>query len=266
MAFVFIGIGAIIIGVVMFFLANRKKSHVMEMKFLKTSKIKELFELHSELLKSLGPDSIKQLVEIKGDLKTSNPLTSEIAQEKCMAYKYSVEERYEEEYEEQDSDGNIIHKTRSGYNTVESNERRTEFSVTDDTGTITVDPDGAPLDMEKSTERYEPWNQGMQPLTIGAFTFGNMSHSRDRRRILGYRISEYVFPVNRRVYVVGEMQDANNKPLIRKPMEKDKPFIISLKSEEEVIKGAETSATVMNVIGIVFVIAGIASIVYNFVK
>lgn len=265
MTLIIIGAIAIIIGIAMFFVAKKKKSHVLEMKYVKTSKIKDLFDLHKSLLSDLGPASIKQLVEVKGMLDTDTPLASELAEVPCVAYRYSVEERYEEDYEERDDQGRVTRKTRTGYSTVESNEKRTVCKITDDTGTILCDPNGAPLEMEKSLERYEAANNAGAEFKIGSFIFGTRPLS-GSRRILGYRFKEYVFPIKRNIYAIGEMRDRSSEPVLCKPDEKDKPFVLSLKSEEEVIKSTESSANILTALSIIFVLGGAAAIIYYFVQ
>lgn len=58
----------------------------------------------------------------------------------------------------------------------------------------------------------------------------------------GYRYSESVIPVGRRVFVLGAVSDSSGMALISKPSNSKYKYIISTKSEEQVAKEARGSA------------------------
>ncbi len=255
MVFIIIGAVLIIIAVLLFVFRGKAQNQAMEMKYLKTSKTAELKELHGTLINEVGPDGVKQLVEVKGTGRFIDPLVSEITQAQCIGYSFTITENYEEEYETRENDGRIVRNTRRGSNTVASNSRYNSFILADDTGELEVDPNGAEIDMTVSAERYEPYAAGAGFMQFGGFSLNIGIHP--QRRITGFNIRESILPANKNLYIVGEMQDHSNKPVIRKPADRSKPFIISQKSEEETIKQKETSATIMLVIGIILGLAGL---------
>ncbi len=58
----------------------------------------------------------------------------------------------------------------------------------------------------------------------------------------GYRYSESVIPVGRRVFVLGAVSDSSGMVLISKPTNSKYKYIISTKSEEQVAREARGSA------------------------
>ena len=62
------------------------------------------------------------------------------------------------------------------------------------------------------------------------------------RRTLGYRYTESILPCDREVLVIGTAADDGGNVTLRKPIQSDKKFIISLKSEEALAKSTANAA------------------------
>ena len=62
------------------------------------------------------------------------------------------------------------------------------------------------------------------------------------RRTLGYRYTESILPCDREVLVIGTASDDGGQVTLCKPIQSDKKFIISLKSEEELVKTSANAA------------------------
>jgi hypothetical protein len=154
----------------------------------------------------------------------------------------NVEERYEEQYEERDANGNTALKTRTGSNSVASNSRSVRFHVEDESGRILIDTEKAEIHPRQTMDRYEPFHAGRADLSIGAFSL-SVGAPRSGRTVLGHNYSESVLPLNQRVYIIGEACDPDGELVIRNPREKGKPFIVSLKSEEEIVSSKESGVT-----------------------
>ena len=73
-------------------------------------------------------------------------------------------------------------------------------------------------------------------LSLGNMTFGNS------RRLLGYRIKESILPVGGDIYALGEVRDGTDGLTLNDPSDKEKPFLLSVKSEEELLQRYETTA------------------------
>ena len=90
----------------------------------------------------------------------------------------------------------------------------------------------------------------------------NTSSSGDRK-ILGYEYTERILPLDRKAYVIGLASDSTGELMIQQPAEKGKPFIITLKSEEELVKGTESTIKIMMISAIVCWALGAAAIVFG---
>jgi len=263
---------AIILLVVYF--SNKRK--LEEMYAVEASTTASLQDIWKGVADEIGAGSFEQKTEINGVIECGQPIESELAKEPCVHYRMSVErnweEDYEEEYTEKDpSSGQMVRKTRrgtrKGSDTVSSNSRSTKFTVRDDTGTILVDPEGADIDVEQAIDRFEPASAA----SGGRISFGGMSFSTGgfsdsgRRRTLGYRFKEWVLPLNRKVYILGVASDLSGELMIQKPREKGQ-FLISLKSEEELIASAKSGMTWGLYGSIACFIIGIVLVILHFVR
>ena len=134
----------------------------------------------------------------------------------------------------------------------------------DATGRITTNPNGADIDPVQVVSKYEPSMQGRNSISFGSFSF-NVSRSTGDRKILGYEFTEKIIPVDRRVYVIGEASDSSGELMIQQPSEKGKPFIITLKSEEELTKDKESNIKALMIGAVISLIAGLGAIAYGII-
>lgn len=260
-------IGVVLIGLSALLINLRKKSRdkLLEIKFIQTSSAKDLKELHQSIKDELGTTGgFKQLTEVKGVVKCDKPLTGELSGQPCIFYQMDVSERYEEMYYVKDSKGNSQRRTRTGSASVASNIQSIHFDVEDTTGRITVNPNGADIEPVQVVSKYEQSMQGRNSISFGGFSL-NVNRSTGDRKILGYEFTEKIIPLDRRVYVIGEATDTSGELMIQRPSEKGKPFIITLKSEEELTKDKEANIKALMVGSILCLIAGLAAIVYGII-
>jgi len=248
---IIIGILLIAVGAALLFFRKKSQDRLLEMKFTKTSTVKELQDAQQAIAQEIGPGGYRQQIEVKGKSMCDAPLTGELSGQHCVYYCMSVEERYEEQYTETNAQGRTEQKTRTGNSTVASNTQSAAFSVLDSTGSIVIRPDGARIDAQKVVDKYEPAHGTMSSLSFGNFSLQRGGIGMGNRRILGYHYNESIIPLNRDLYVLGEAFDGSGSLVIQRPEEKGKPFIISIKSEEELTKGTESSITFM-LIGAIF--------------
>lgn len=265
-----LGIILIVVAVLLLFNYFSSKKRLEEMAAAETSTADSLHVICQGVADEIGKGSFEQKTEVTGVIECDQPLESELAKEQCVHYRMSVERKWEEDYEEEytevDGEGREVRKTRqgtrTGNDTVARNSRSVKFTVRDDTGTIPVDPEGAEIDVERAVDRFEPQTS----FSGGKISFGGFSLSlggssdRGRRRTLGYHFSEGILPLNRQVYILGEASDRSGPLMIQKPREKGK-FLISLKSEEELVASAKSGMTwslygsiACFILGLVFII------------
>ncbi len=259
-------IGAILIGVgvLLIFLRTKKQGMLLEIKSIQTSTAKELTEMCASINQELGTTGgFRQLAEVKGIIKCDTPLTAELSKQPCVYYDMKVEERYEETYWDKDANGNQVRKTRTGNTTVSSNSQRVNFYVEDATGRIQVNPNGADIDPVQVVNKYEPHTANQTRISFGGFSLNLTAGSTGDRKILGYEYTEKIIPLDRSVYVLGEATDSSGALMIQQPQEKGKPYIITLKSEEELTKSTESAIKGFMIGAIVCWVLGAAAIVFG---
>lgn len=257
-------IGAVLefLGVALVFMRRKEQSKLLEIKDVKTATAKELNDLSREIRQELGSPGFTELAEVKGVVRCDQPLKGELSGQSCVFYEMLVEERYEETYYEKDSQGNRRQKTRTGTSTVASNRQMIRFEVEDSTGRVEVDPAGAEMDSVEVLDRFQPGAAAGNRLQWGDFS-APVSGTTAGRKILGYRYVEKILPLERPVYVLGEVSDRDGTLRIGNPAEKEKPFVISLKTEAELVRGVESRIRGMLYGAIFCFAAGLAALVYG---
>lgn len=263
---VVIGIVLLILGGALLLVRRSQQGKLLEIMGTKTSTAQELTQSAEYVAERLGErGSFKQVAEVKGILKCDNPLRSEIAQEPCAYYSMTVTREYEESYWTTDSQTKRrVRRTRRGSDVVSQNSQRIPFWVEDATGPIWVNPEGADIDAVQVVDKFESNTGGV--ITLGGFSFdvgSTVGQMLSDSRTLGYRFRESILPIGRRIYVLGEVADSTGTVQIQKPSAKGK-FIISLKSEEELVRSTKSTiqwllvgAVVSGVAGLGLVVAGL---------
>jgi len=260
-------IGIVLIGLAigLFFGRKKQEDKLYQMKATETMTAAGLLQEANDVAEGLGEKgSYNKITEVKGLVRCDNPIISELAQIKCINYSMSVSRKWEEKYWETDSNNNRVQKTRQGSDIVASNERSVPFFVEDSTGKIKILPDGANLTREKVYSKFVPGEPHGTSVSIGGFTmnFGSLTQT-GGRVTLGYTYEESAIPVDKEIYILGEAADNGGELKIQKPAEKGKKFIISVKSEEELMRGITNSLTALLVGAIISGIAGVVVIVLN---
>ena len=167
----------------------------------------------------LAPDT---LVEVKGTLRCEEPLSSEMAGEKCAYYSSKVIR----EYMERDYDDDDVGSDRRS-EVVAHNEQFAPFVVEDSTGTVAVNAEGAEMDAKQVVNRFER-NTGSEGPSISLG--GTTIHLGGGERTLGYRYTETILPVDAPVYVLGTVQQGGG---IGTPSgDEEHRFVVSHRSEE----------------------------------
>lgn len=266
---IIVGIVLIAAGGILLLIRRSQQGKLMEIMGTQTSTSQELLKAAEYVAERLGePGSFRQIAEVKGVLKCDAPLRSEIAKEPCVYYSMTVTREYEESYWETDSQSKQqVRKTRRGSETVASNSQRIPFWVEDATGPTWVDPAGADIDAVQVVDRFESSTGGV--ITLGGYSFdvGSLvGQMLSDTRTLGYRFRESILPVGRQVYLLGEAADSAGRLQIQKPGGKGRKFIISLKSEEELIRSTQSAirwllagALASGIVGVVLIAVGLFS-------
>lgn len=195
-------------------------------------------------------------VEVKGTLRCEEPLTSEMAKERCAYYVSRVIREYRET--DRDADGDL--KSRRRTEVVAESERFAPFAVEDPSGAVAVVGEGAEVDAREVTNRFEKDTGGGSGIEIGGVTI----QLGQGERTIGYRYVESILPLDAPVYVLGT---ALGDGRIGAPAEDaEGRFLISHRSEEELGKRYRRDALLLGLIaaglflfGAVFLAVGLGA-------
>ncbi len=265
MAPIVVGIALIAAAAIFSFMSRAYARLALAALSTELSTIGDLRALYQKVSGEIGAGVFNQQVGLWGRIACEQPLKSELSGTACVAYRFRVERRWEQDYKERDSDGIIRRKTRDGRDTVSSNDRRVPFLLNDGSDCIPVSPEGALIDMDKIVDRFEPGNPGGL-LRFGAFQLALSDGGPGGRRTLGYHYKEEVLPVDRSVYVLGAANDHGGTLRIAKNQEARAPFLISLKSREQVVGSARRTAAYAFHAAYVCALLGIALVIFALLR
>lgn len=265
-----VGLVLLVVAVVLFFLAKGSESKVYFVKATETSKIGTIKKLVEEIAADM-PDGLalgyKDYVEVKGNVVCDDPLQGEISDQVGAIVETVVVRVCERREESRDAQGNIRTHWRKHEETLSSNRRESPFWVDDGSGRLRIKPKGAKgVELVQVVERFQPANDsgmgGQVTLSMGRFqmSVGSGRWDLTSSRTLGYRFIERILPIGKQIYAIGEVAATQDEGLLlRPPTEEDKkkPFMVSPRTEEEIVKGHEKSAKIKRIIAIVLAVVGL---------
>ncbi|MBN1639029.1 MAG: hypothetical protein JW866_08680 [Ignavibacteriales bacterium] len=261
MIFLIIGGVLILIGIVLTFVRKKTISKSVDIKYYQTVKVDEVIKNAKQISDELGSGSYSEMVELKGQAICANPLKGEFSGKDCVYYKSEVYREYEVLVEKRDSQGKLTRNWERKNEKVGGTEKSVEFMLKDESGEIPISIEGANKISQKVVDKFEPAASagGGLSFSFGSFTFSNSSSN----RTIGYKKVEYCIPNNSYLYILGEANDRDSKMKISKPLDKKNQFIVSTKSEEELISQFEKSAKILLIISYILVVLGGLSIIYG---
>ncbi len=193
------------------------------------------------------------LTELKGTAESDMPLTSYLAEARCVYYSYSIDEHWSRTVHESytDSKGNRQTRTRteSGWKTIDRNTLSIPFYLKDDTGIVRVIPEGAKI---TGVESFDTTCSPADALYFGKGPKSQIADSTHKRRF-----SEHVLPLHAMLYVFGQARERQDVAAAEIARDKDeKTFLISTRSESKITSGYSVSYWAWIIAGLVLVIGG----------
>ena len=250
------------VGGALLFFSNKAADRVLQMKATETSTVNAVRGLINEIRGELGGGASewRDVVELKGVVGCERPIQAEMSGQPAAVVRSSVVREVEELREEEDSEGNIRSRWVSRNETVNNTSLETPFWIDDGTGRMDVRPSGASFTLQKVVDRFEPPAQVERGASIsfGRFSFqAPVMRHHGSLRVKGYRFTEEILPVGAKIYALGEVSDTNDGVALHKPQDKSKAFMLSTKSEEEMVGAAESQAKWMKLGGFAAVGVGV---------
>ncbi|WP_017304789.1 E3 ubiquitin ligase family protein [Spirulina subsalsa] len=262
-------IGLVLIGVGIFGFFRRKtlSNHLLSLKLTDSSKIAELQEMQQSITQELGqPGAFCELVKLRGQLRCKNPLMAQLSQRPCVYYKASITEKYETVEWEADSEGKRRKVRRTKTRTINQNESQINFLLEDETGKIKINPNEAKIDAIQVVNRFEPaTNQGLS-VSWGGVSLNLPTRFDSDYKTLGYQYNEEILPIDIDISIFGELRDQDNELVVKRPGDKKQPFLISHKSQDEVLQDQEKElsntilwSTLCPILGVILIIIGLVT-------
>jgi hypothetical protein len=134
------------------------------------------------------------------------------------------------------------------------------FVVSDGSGSVAVSPDGANVDKpERVVDRFEPQVTQEQLPSGLAGVLSSFLRAGSQSGTLGFRYQEWIIRPGARLYVHGEVSDSSGRVAFAKPS--GGRYIISTRSEEEIVGAAERNATIATGVAGVLALAGVVLVI-----
>ena len=212
------------------------------------------------MAEGFGSGSLRFPAAVAGTARSSEPLVSELAETPSVYYAMTVHREYEEDRPRESSREGKDHGPRRASEQMARNVRSVPFLVEDATGSIRVDPSGARFIAENALSRFEATAGGEPRLRVGSYEL--VPRHAGGSRTLGYRFHEEVVPVDREVFVLGEVSDPDGELRIGAP-EGQGELLVSTKSKTQLqkelgsgSKGLKIGAIVCGTLGLLLVLFG----------
>ncbi|MGB5975144.1 MAG: E3 ubiquitin ligase family protein [Nodosilinea sp.] len=245
------GIVFMIAGAVLWWVQNRQRQRCNQIKLARQTQAADLKATAAAVAAEIGGGSWRDYVWLWGTPQLSTPLISEFKQVACISHTSTVVREYEETVREKDSSGSVTTRTQRGSETISEYSQRVPFNLTDNSGQVWVDPEGAKIELVEVLNDFRPGAPAGGMLSYGPFSLALGSDAGGARRTLGYRYREWVLPLDRPVLVVGTASDGQRQAagsdrtstvVIEKPAQADQPYIVTTKSHEAVAKSVDQSS------------------------
>ncbi|MBR1752234.1 MAG: hypothetical protein IJ740_15435 [Ruminococcus sp.] len=271
--YILLGAALIALGVYLaYFQRNKTGNALLDIQSMKTSTISDVKEAMADMA-SIS-DNYREYVELKGTVTAKTPQKTPFSQKDAAYYTATTYRVYEETIRERDSNGNMRTRTVKHEDRISEEESGEELILTDENGdTITIETvgQGGRFDLVKITDRFEPANNYntnnffMNPRRRFQ-SFGGDFVGGNGRSLLGYRMVEMAFSAGQKLYVLGEAYMNGGVLMIGPPNDKSRQFIVTAKSEEELVKNKESAKKSSLIGGIVCGVIGLIIIIVGFTK
>lgn len=238
-----------------FYFRPKAKSDLMEMQFMQTKTIAELVDMFSQMDASGLGDSYREYVELKGRVVSNNLVKTPFSNRDVAYCDSSLSQVTEVREQYRDSEGNQRTRVNKKETVISSEQTSQTLNMIDNSTnqdvTLQVNGVGCKLDIPKTFDRFEPKNN------LGSYGyFSSFSWNRYGAETLGFKMVEKTIDKDQNLYVIGEAYRSGDQIYIGKPSDAKKPFIVSTKSEEELVHSSNQKAMYMLIGGIAIIAIG----------
>lgn len=247
-----IGVGLILI----FYIRPKTKNSITEIKFLQTKTISDLKKMFEQMKENGLDNDYRELVELKGNIVSDNLIETPYSNRKVAYCESKILQVTEIKEQYKDSNGNYRTRVRKQENTISNETSSHEISLVDHSTkepvVIEINGVGCNLDIPKTFDRFEPKANMRNYKYFGSFSWNGFG-----AETLGFKMIEKTIEKDQSLYVIGEAFKVGKNIHIGKPQDKKKPFIVTTKSEEDLINTSNRNSIFQLLGGISLIILGI---------
>lgn len=259
---------------------QRQRRRLAHLLATRPTTLEELQGLQADVAKEIGAGSFRELVKLQGAMSCEQSLTAPFSGEPCVAYSSRIVELYEELVEHTGKDGNRSRSWQNGEHELSSESRRCPFQLGQGQLKVSVDPEGAELEMQSVFSRTEPadWtglgavagfgsSEGLAatlmasaPLAgpgLAARSDGGLSPGTRRR--LGFRRDESIFPAHGDLFLVAEVSDASGALWLQQPSGEGL-FLIRRGGEEQLQQQLRRWARIWSWVALVLAVVAVLAV------
>ena len=248
-----------------FYFRPKTKNNVTEIKFMKTKTISELKDMFSQMDASGLGNDYREFVELKGNIVSDTLVDAPFSNRKVAYCNSKVMQVTEEREQYRDNNGNLKTRVNKRENTISNEKSSQDISMKDSSAdesvVLEINGTGCNLDIPRTFDRFESKNN------LGNYSFfKSFSLGRYGADTLGFRMTEETIDANQSLYVIGEAFKVGDKLHIGKPQDSKKPFIVTTKSEEDLVNSSNQQALFLLIGGIVAIAIGAFMLYSTFAK
>lgn len=246
-----------------FYLRPKTQNNATEMKYMQTKTISELKDMFNQMEAGGLGEQYREFVELKGTVVSDNLVDTPFSNRQVAYCESKLEQVTEIKEQYRDNNGNVRTKVSKRETTISDEKTSQEISMkdhsTDESVVLEINGTGCKLDIPKTFDRFEPKNN----LTNYRY-FNSFSWNRYGAETLGFKMTEKTINANQSLYVLGEAFKVGNQIHIGKPQDSKKPFIVTTKSEEDLVNKSGQNAMFMLVGGIIAIAVGVIMMISGF--
>jgi hypothetical protein len=236
------------------------KNKNLEIKFMQTTPIAELKGILSDNA-AAGLSGYRHFVELKGSAGAESEQKAPFSAKNVAYFNADLFQVYEETETTRDDKG-VAHQHLVRHESLLTNQKSSGIITIQDAQSgekvyFDIAQSGLQLDTLKTLDKFESADS-MRQYNF----FGSLKYSLLGAKTLGFRMVENTIPLGQALYAMGDTWLENAKIYMGKPIDEKKPFILSVRSETDIVQSNKTGATVALVFGILLAIAGILIMIF----
>ena len=247
-------------GILGFIVPRKMKNKNIEIKFLKTIPLGELKEILTGNAEA-GLEGYRHYSELKGKAGSDDPQKTPYSNKEVAYYSASLYQVYEETETYRDTKGVTRRRVKKSQSLI-SNQKSSNLITLKDPASgdkvyIDAAQSGLRLETHKTFNKFEPSNNARKYSFLENLKFGALGS-----RTLGFKMVENTIQLGQSLYVLGEALLEGKKINILRPRDSKKPFIVSVRSEDDIVKSNNKNANIALVFAALLALAGILIMIF----